>query len=85
MALNGDAAAALVLAQIVGLTDPVSRCRESSRFRGLGFQHSFDPKKFSEASAVVLSDGVEGACERGEGLIKTRRRDLKVCSLTADH
>jgi hypothetical protein len=56
-ALNGDATAALVLAQIVGLTDVGhSLTRELSvSWLGWGFQHSTDPKKFGEAGTVVLS------------------------------
>ena len=56
-ALNGNASAALVLAQIVGLSDVGhSLTRELSvSWIGWGFRHSAEPTKFAEAGAVVLS------------------------------
>lgn len=56
-ALAGQAAAALVLAQIVGLTDvghALSR-ELSVSWLGWGFRYSTEPEKFGEAGAVVLS------------------------------
>jgi hypothetical protein len=51
-ALDDDAAAALVLAQIVGLTDIGHSFRReiSVLWLGWGFQRSADPKKFGEAA-----------------------------------
>lgn len=56
-ALAGQASAALVLAQIVGLTDvghALSR-ELSVSWLGWGFRYSTEPEKFGEAGAVVLS------------------------------
>ena len=56
-ALAGPASAALVLAQIVGLTDvghPLTR-ELSVSWLGWGFRYSTEPEKFGEAAAVVLS------------------------------
>ncbi|WP_426418990.1 hypothetical protein [Bradyrhizobium genosp. A] len=56
-ALAGQAAAALVLAQIVALTDvghALSR-ELSVSWLGWGFRYSTEPEKFGEAGAVVLS------------------------------
>ncbi|WP_106948362.1 hypothetical protein [Bradyrhizobium sp. MOS003] len=56
-ALAGQASAALVLAQIVGLTDVGhALTRELSvSWLGWGFRYSTEPEKFGEAGAVVLS------------------------------
>lgn len=56
-ALDGDASAAPVLAQIVGLTDvghDLTR-QLSVSWLGWGIRHATDTKKFGEACAVVMT------------------------------